>query len=224
MINDRKTRYTRKELDKHIKNDLLTFARRNKVKITTDHTKKEIIDRIMKAQREKKLNAQVSMEDTRQKVGRPRTIETPSELIELFFEFYEAEAVERVPIRWDNETGEPTTYKERKNLLTIEGFMFYLRRTKKISGMSRYWYDLPSEFADAKAEIVDIMRNQWQQASTRSHINPQIAVFYAKNAYGMSDRTEAINTNVNTNLTSEDLTAEEIEKYKNIVARENGNE
>lgn len=130
------------------------------------------------------------MKKENNKVGRPRIIQTPEVLMDLFLEFKDS----------------------NDKLLTIEGFMMFLKFDKKKIKNLTYWYDLNEEFSKTKKEIEMIMFERFQNLSINKDNATSFLIFYGKNKFGMSDRIENQNVNINKEV---NLSNEEMEKLLN---------
>lgn len=135
--------------------------------------------------------------------GRPRNVETPEELLELFEGYKKEKGV--------NQDGV-------KNLLTLAGFMCYLYDKGIIKGISNYWYELPSDFINIKKDIEMMMENHWQQATSKKEIDTAFGIFYGKNKFGYVDKIESTNTNKNIQVDELDsVSDEELKKIAGIT-------
>ena len=138
------------------------------------------------------------------KVGRPKIIKTPEKLMKLFMEHYEnSYTIHKTMV--DGELWETKTPK----LITIQSFMFFLKYEKKLISNMTYFYELTEEFSQAKKEIEELMFNRYAEMGISKDYSTAFLIFYGKNKFGLSDKQEIHQTNINKDveLTDEELKA-----------------
>lgn len=142
------------------------------------------------------------------KEGRPRIIETPEKLMELFLEHYENYVFHRKAGTYEGEI----IYDIVPRLVTIQSFSYFLKHTKKLVASMNYYYELNEEFSSAKKEIDELMFARYVEMGYDKEYSTAFLIFYGKNKFGMTDKVQSENVNINLNNEVTNLSDEELEK------------
>jgi hypothetical protein len=137
-------------------------------------------------------------------VGRPKAIESPQVMLELF-EKYRKEAKSN-PILKHTFVGKDgkSVYEERERALTIEGFELYCFKEGIISDLSHYFYNLDgryAEFVGVCSYIKKEVREDQIQGGLAGVYNPSIT----QRLNGLTERVQT-EQNINVNKLPEWLT------------------
>lgn len=161
----------------------------------------------------KKTTTKKTKTAAKKKTGRPKNIDSPDYLMEVFLKYQEEEGeitVERV-------TKDGRFKITKMAFISIQGFIIWINKNKdKYKKICRAtWYQMRKQemFLDTIKEIEAILEEHILQAVMRGDIEKTVTIFYMKNKFGYRDRFENINYNTDTDIdTVKQLTDEQIDQ------------